>query len=130
MFVADSCRSEPLKNIYEIAVIRKLRLPFNGIFTFMEKIVCKKCGAEDDYSTQLKNRQNVATCNNCHSFIKNISYSQPKFYFGQYKGNLIADCVDLSYLEWFLANTNPKANIKTACVNRIEILKSTQHGNI
>ena len=91
----------------------------------MEKIVCKKCGAEDDYSTQLKNGQNVATCNNCQSFIKNISYSKPKFYFGQYKGTLIADCIDLSYLIWFLEKTNPKANIKTACIERIETLKNS-----
>jgi uncharacterized protein (DUF3820 family) len=90
----------------------------------MEQIVCKKCGVENDYSTQLKNGQNVATCNNCQSFIKNIAYQPPKFYFGKYKGTLIADCFDLKYLTWFLAETNPKANIKTAVIERINLLKT------
>jgi uncharacterized protein (DUF3820 family) len=85
----------------------------------MEHIVCKKCGAENDYSTQLKNGQNVATCNKCQSFIKNISYQPAKFYFGKYKGTEIASCLDLEYLKWFAENTNPKANIKYACYLQI-----------
>jgi hypothetical protein len=91
----------------------------------MENIVCKKCGAENDFSAELKGIHNVATCNKCNSFIKNIPYSQPKFYFGKYKDNLISECTDLNYLQWFLENTKPKANIKVATISRIETLKNS-----
>ncbi len=70
----------------------------------------------------MKGGQKVATCNMCGNFIKNIAHQPAKFYFGKYKGIEIANCLDLDYLNWFLENTNPKANIKAACINQISIL--------
>lgn len=85
----------------------------------MEAVICKKCGLVDDYSTEIKNGHKVATCNGCKSFIKNIPHQPPKFYIGKYKGQLISECTDKSYLQWFILNTNPKANIKEACIKKI-----------
>jgi hypothetical protein len=90
----------------------------------MENIICKKCGKENDYSTQLKGMHNAATCNNCQSFIKNISYAESKFYVGKYRDVLISECEDLEYIIWFVENTNPKEKVKIACISRIEILKN------
>ena len=88
------------------------------------EIVCKSCGTINDYRTELKNNQNTAFCNSCGTFIKNIPYSKPKFYFGKYSGTLISDCDDLNYLDWFLNNTKPKANIKQAVETQIKTLKN------
>jgi hypothetical protein len=88
------------------------------------QVICNKCGLVDNYRTELKNGQKVAHCNGCNSFIKNIPYQPAKFYFGKYKDTLISDCNDLQYCEWFLGNTNPKANIKLAVINKIIDLKN------
>lgn len=86
------------------------------------EIICKNCGSVNDYTTELKNGQNVATCSCCDRFIKNVPYQPPKFYFGKYKNQLISENIDLNYLEWFLHNTKPKANIKEAVIKQINII--------
>jgi len=89
-------------------------------------IICRSCGSINDYRTQMINGQNVAHCNSCDSFIKNIPYSQeqPKMYFGKYKGGYIHDIDDLPYLVWLNENVNLKPErIKKAVEERISYLK-------
>lgn len=90
----------------------------------MKEIVCRSCGVVNNYTTELRNNQKVATCNECGSFIKNIPYAVQKFYFGKYKGTPISECDDLSYLNWFVENTKPTPNLKKSCLERIETLKN------
>jgi len=87
------------------------------------EITCKNCGVIDDYITIMKNGQNVATCNGCQKFIKNMPYQIPKFYIGKYKGQTISSCADLNYLKWFILNTNPKSTQKIAVESRIHFLE-------
>lgn len=88
----------------------------------MEQLVCKKCGAIDDYTTEQKSNNLVATCT-CGAFIKNIPTEKPKFYFGKYKDNVIEDCNDLSYLIWARDNMNAlKGRQKQAVLDRITSL--------
>lgn len=70
----------------------------------MGQLTCQKCNAIDDYYTEVKANNNVARCNQCDSFIKNISYDKPKLYMGKYKGIPIDEIEDLSYLKWAAAN--------------------------
>ena len=83
------------------------------------EIKCK-CGEVNNYRTEMKNGQNVAHCNKCGSYIKNIPYSEPKFYFGKYKGKLISDCQDLGYLQWLINSGAVRANQKEAVLVQIE----------
>lgn len=87
------------------------------------EIKCNKCGEINNYRTEMKNGQNVAHCNICGSFIKNIPYQTPKFYFGKYKGQLISDCQDLGYLQWMVTSGVVKANIKDAVIDQISKIK-------
>jgi len=91
-----------------------------------KQVICRNCGSIDDYWTEFKNGQQVATCNGCNKYIKNIPYQLPKFYVGKYKGETISSNTDLNYLKWFLEKTNPKANIKTAVEERINQLISSK----
>lgn len=70
----------------------------------MEQIKCPKCGAVDKFYTELKSNNNVARCSQCDTFIKNIPYQQPAFYFGKYKGKKVVDVLDLGYLKWYLGD--------------------------
>jgi hypothetical protein len=83
----------------------------------MQDVVCKNCGSVNDYTIVKKANNNCAYCNGCEKFIKNISYSVPKFYFGKYKGVAVSEVTDISYLNWFLENIetlteNGRKNIK------------------
>ena len=92
-------------------------------FYFME-IVCKNCGLVNDYRTEMKNGQNVAHCNGCGKYIKNIPYNQtPKLYFGKYKDRIISEIEDLNYLQWLVESGAVRANIKQAVIDRIAQLK-------
>ena len=76
-------------------------------FTPMEDIICQHCGSVNDYSTQMKSCQNVATCNGCGKHIKNIPYNPPALYFGKYKGKAIKDYDtpdEVNYLHWIRNN--------------------------
>ena len=84
----------------------------------METIVCKQCGSIDDYSTEMKSNQNVATCNGCGAFIKNIAYNPPALYFGKYNGKAIKDYFtheEVNYLHWVRNNPDVcgKLNART-----------------
>ena len=85
-----------------------------------EKIICK-CGAVDMYHTIMDNKQLKAICDVCNSWIKNISYAEPQFYVGKYKGVLIKDCTDKNYMIWF-AEKAAKGKIKEAIIKRISEL--------
>lgn len=85
----------------------------------METIKCPKCGATDQYYTELKANNNVARCSICDAFIKNIPYQQPALYFGKYKGKKIADIEDIEYLKWVLNNIRLSAPFKDAIQKQI-----------
>jgi uncharacterized protein (DUF3820 family) len=89
----------------------------------MEDVVCLNCGLVNEFRTEMRNGQKCAWCTGCDKYIKNIAHSKARFYFGKYKGIEIAKCADLSYLEWFLNETAPKANIKKAVIEQIDILQ-------
>lgn len=84
-----------------------------------EKIVCPSCGAEDKFTTEFKHSQQTAFCTECGTFIKNIPYQKPRFYFGKYKDVLVEECTDIGYMEWFLSNTKPKPYMKNAVKKQI-----------
>jgi hypothetical protein len=58
----------------------------------MQDIICKNCGYINDYRTELKANNNVAYCNGCDKYIKNIPQNNmPMLHFGKYKGKLVTD---------------------------------------
>jgi hypothetical protein len=85
----------------------------------MEQIICRKCGAVDEYYTELKANNNVASCLKCGAFIKNIPYEQPKFYVGKYKGKPISEIDDMGYLKWALKEMKMTTNMRTAIEKQI-----------
>lgn len=90
----------------------------------MEKIKCNKCGAIDDYYTELKSNNNVARCNQCDAFIKNIPYdARCLFHFGKYKGEAVADVKDLQYLKWVLGKTKQSARMRSELQTEIDKLE-------
>lgn len=73
----------------------------------MEDIICKQCGSINDYKVERKAHNDVATCNGCGAFIKNIPYAEPALYFGKFKGKPIKDFVtpdEIRYLYWVRNN--------------------------
>ena len=95
-------------------------------------VICKNCGAIDDYWTELKNGQQVAYCNGCDKYIKNIPYNLPKFYYGKMVGKLVSEVKDLGYLKWFLTGTTPppKPHMKEAIEKRIKELETEQKSKL
>ena len=90
----------------------------------MSDILCQHCGSIDDYRTEMKSGQQVAYCNSCGNYIKNIPYKTPQFYVGKYEGMPISECTDISYMEWFMT-INKKANrVNAAIQERIKQLKN------
>ena len=90
----------------------------------MEQIKCNKCGAIDNFYTELKANNNVARCGVCDAFIKNIPYSTEKvFYFGKYKGKKVTDVEDVNYLEWILANTKQSKPMTDAIIKQVDTIK-------
>ncbi len=86
----------------------------------MENIKCNKCGSENDYYTELKANNNVARCNKCNSFIKNIPYqNEAIFYFGKYKGKKVSEIEDIDYLKWVLKEIKPSLSMRTAIQKQI-----------
>lgn len=86
----------------------------------MEQIICKKCGAVDKYYTEVKSNNNVARCSECDSFIKNIPYGEPIFYFGKYKGKEVSEVEDMQYLKWVLSATKPALSMREAIQKQID----------
>ena len=89
----------------------------------METIICPKCGAIDLFYTEVKSNNNVARCSNCDAFIKNLPYEQPKFYVGKYKGKLISEIEDMSYLKWALKEMKLSKSMRDAISNRISLFE-------
>lgn len=86
----------------------------------MEEIVCKNCGLVDDYSTEMKSGQNVATCNGCGNYIKNLPQGNPpQIYIGKYKGQFLHDITDTEYLIWAYKNWTMNPKMKNDILNRI-----------
>ena len=90
----------------------------------MEDIICKSCGLINEYTTEMKSGQNVATCS-CGKFIKNIPYAEPTFYFGKYSNTKVSEIKDKNYLEWALANIGKlKPKMKDAIKTQIDKLNN------
>jgi len=86
----------------------------------MEQIKCPKCGAIDQFYTELKANNNVARCSLCDTFIKNIPYqTEQAFYFGKYNGKKVSEVDDLGYLKWAVENTKPKPAMREAILKQI-----------
>ncbi len=64
----------------------------------MPDIICKKCGEVNNYRTELKSNNQVAYCNGCGAYIKNIPYAEPALYVGKYKGIPIKDALINMYV--------------------------------
>lgn len=85
----------------------------------MEDIVCTHCGLINDFRVERKANNDVAYCNGCDRYIKNIPHSEPAFYIGKYKGTPIKDIEDMGYLKWALKEMKLTANMRTAIQKRI-----------
>lgn len=85
-------------------------------------LTCRNCGSKQ-YSTELKSNNLVATCDRCNSFIKNIPYQEPAFYFGKYKGTPIKDIIDKDYLTWALNTVRLSSSLREAIGERINTLE-------
>lgn len=85
----------------------------------MEDIKCGKCGAVNNYYTEVKANNNVARCSVCDAFIKNIAYAEPSFFVGKYKGKPIKEIEDMGYLKWALKEMKLSENMRKAISNRI-----------
>ena len=90
------------------------------------EVVCKNCGSINDYHTIMKSGQKTAWCNGCGSYIKNIPQGgEPVMHFGKYKGTLISEMTDLSYLNWLLENTRQSQLYRYAIQERIRSLRES-----
>lgn len=86
-------------------------------------IVCNKCGLVNDYRTIQKANNQVAYCNGCDSYIKNIPHDVPKLYVGKYKGIPIDQITDLNYLQWAVGTLRLTSAVKMAVLSRISTLE-------
>lgn len=87
----------------------------------METIKCPKCGAIDQFYTELKANNNVARCSLCNTFIKNIPYqTEQVFYFGRYKDKKVSEVEDLPYLKWVLKNAKQSKSMRDAIIKQID----------
>ena len=85
------------------------------------EIKCK-CGAINDYRTEMKGEQKTAWCNKCNCWIKNIPYKEPQIYFGKYKGTKIADMKtdeQLNYLRWMIDNVKITNNFREIIIKHL-----------
>lgn len=86
-------------------------------------IVCNSCGLIDQYTTEQKSNNLVATCT-CGAYIKNLPQDKPKFYFGKYNGKAVDEVDDLGYLEWYLRDIKKiTSRMRAAIETQIKILK-------
>lgn len=84
----------------------------------MEK-TCKKCGSVfSDYKTEDRiisngTMQRKASCPECGAYIKFLPHTEPKMYFGKFKGETLSWIAENHrwYLTWLLT-TNIKNNLR------------------
>lgn len=86
----------------------------------METLFCNHCQKEVGFYTELKANNNVARCNDCNGFIKNIPYQEPQLYVGKYKNKPIKDIEDMGYLKWALREMKLSNNVRQAIESRIK----------
>ena len=84
-----------------------------------DKLYCVQCDSEQGYMLIEKSGQKTAWCEVCKSYIKNIAYSEPAFFFGKYKGKLIADIHDPQYMKWFVINIKGNKSTKAAIEKKL-----------
>lgn len=85
----------------------------------MQSVTCLKCGLVDDYKTERKANNDVAYCNGCGAYIKNIPRSEPALYIGKYKNIPIKDIEDIPYLKWAIKELKLSQHVRTAIEKRI-----------
>lgn len=85
----------------------------------MEEVVCRNCGSVNDYITERKANNDVAYCNGCGKYIKNIPRNEPMFYVGKYKNVPISIIEDMPYLKWALREMKLASSIRNAIEKRI-----------
>lgn len=87
-------------------------------------VTCTNCGLIDDFYVIEKSNQKTAYCNGCSKYIKNIPYTEPRFFVGKYKDVPIKQINDLSYLEWAYNNMKKMSeNVRSSVKDRINELK-------
>lgn len=91
----------------------------------MQELKCLKCGAVNQFYTELKANNNVARCSMCDAFIKNIPQgAEPTLFFGKYKGKKVSDIEDMPYLKWVISTTNPAETLRKAIQAQISIFEN------
>ena len=85
----------------------------------MEDVICTKCGLVNDYVVQLKANNQVAYCNGCGAYIKNIPHAEPTFYVGKYKLKPVSQIEDMGYLKWALKEMKLSHHMRSAIEKRI-----------
>ena len=88
----------------------------------MEKLFCKNCQKEVGFRVEVKSNNQVATCNECDNFIKNIPYKKPQFYVGKYKNIPIRQLYDKGYLQWAEREMKLSESMREAVKKRISEL--------
>src|SRR4051812_12897154 len=89
-------------------------------------VICKNCGSVNDYHIARKANNDVAYCNGCDKYIKNIPQrNAPMLHFGKYKGQFIKDIEDVSYLEWVRDKVKLSESTRFALLERIKSLLLT-----
>jgi len=91
-------------------------------------VICKNCGSINDYRTEMKSNQQVAYCNGCDKFIKNIPYQEQRFYVGKYFKKLVSEVTDLNSrrpkahgtIEKELQRARKRAGYGTSVVDGVE----------
>lgn len=101
----------------------KNRLKMQNTIKTEDYLTCYKCGGSNDFATELKSNNLVAICRGCGSFIKNVPYKEPAFYFGKYKGTAIKDIIDKDYLTWALNTVRLSSSLRAAISERINTLE-------
>ena len=88
-----------------------------------EKLICKKCGCVDDYTTEKSGPHLKAVCY-CGAFIKFLTYTEAVLWFGKHSGTPIREITDKSYLEWLIDNDVVKrGRTRRAIIERISELR-------
>ena len=84
-----------------------------------DKLYCKNCQKEQRYEVVEKSEQHTCWCCVCQSYIKNLAYTEAKFFFGKYKNKLVSEVEDYNYLRWFTANVPGNRRLKEAIDKKI-----------
>lgn len=98
-----------------------------------EEVVCERCATINDYYTEASGPHIKAMCNNCKTYIKFLpqpkNISTAKFHFGKHAGMLVADCVDVDYMQYMIDTADIDKWFKTSLEKRIQEIKQQSSEN-